>query len=51
MTDPAIVVDGIELVLDHQSYVPFYQQIVEQIRPFKSCVPRGCWSSKKGSAP
>jgi len=32
MIDPAIAVDSIELVLDHQSYVPFYQQIVEQVR-------------------
>jgi GntR family transcriptional regulator len=32
MTDQAIAVDQVGLVLDHESYVPYYQQIVEQIR-------------------
>ncbi len=32
MTDQAIAVDRVELALDHHSYVPYYQQIVEQIR-------------------
>jgi len=30
--DQPIAVDRVGLVLDHQSYVPYYQQIVEQIR-------------------
>ena len=32
MTDQAIAVDRVELALDHHSYVPYYQQFVEQIR-------------------
>ena len=32
MKDQPIAVDRVGLVLDHQSYVPYYQQIVEQIR-------------------
>lgn len=32
MGDQAIATDDIGLALDHESYVPYYQQIVEQIR-------------------
>ncbi len=32
MTDQAIAVDDFGLVLNNESYVPYYQQIVEQIR-------------------